>query len=79
MTPSLFLKNLNALNNTFLKEELKKIKSNLKFELIQGKDNLDINLKEINGGGELLYQNPLAELNSMLNTYNDKYFLYPVL
>ncbi|MBK1964829.1 motility associated factor glycosyltransferase family protein, partial [Campylobacter novaezeelandiae] len=24
-------------------------------------------------------QNPLTELNSMLNTYNDKYFLYPVL
>ncbi|MBK1964877.1 motility associated factor glycosyltransferase family protein, partial [Campylobacter novaezeelandiae] len=80
MNPSLFLKNLNALNNTFLKEELKKIKSNLKFELIQGKDNLDINLKETTGGGDCyLYQNPLTELNSMLNTYNDKYFLYPVL
>ncbi|WP_208333036.1 motility associated factor glycosyltransferase family protein, partial [Campylobacter novaezeelandiae] len=32
------------------------------------------------GGGDCyLYTNPLTELNSLLNTYNDKYFLYPVL
>ncbi|EIW6708936.1 motility associated factor glycosyltransferase family protein, partial [Campylobacter jejuni] len=51
-----------------------------------GKDNLDINLKDTsiknNGGGyneNLLYQDPIKELQTMLNTYNDKYLLYPVL
>ncbi|HIF9653977.1 TPA: motility associated factor glycosyltransferase family protein, partial [Campylobacter jejuni] len=49
-------------------------------------DNLDINLKDTsiknNGGGyneNLLYQDPIKELQTMLNTYNDKYLLYPVL
>ncbi|HEH4660980.1 TPA: motility associated factor glycosyltransferase family protein, partial [Campylobacter coli] len=35
-----------------------------------------------NGGGyneNLLYQDPIKELQTMLNTYNDKYLLYPVL
>ncbi|EPZ2636321.1 motility associated factor glycosyltransferase family protein, partial [Campylobacter jejuni] len=48
--------------------------------------NLDINLKDTsiknNGGGyneNLLYQDPIKELQTMLNTYNDKYLLYPVL
>ncbi|EGL8791227.1 hypothetical protein IMC92_000916, partial [Campylobacter jejuni] len=48
MTPTqkeLFDKNLNALSNLILKEELKKIKDT-KFELILGKDKLDINLKD---------------------------------
>ncbi|HFZ4963986.1 TPA: hypothetical protein ACIKXT_001817, partial [Campylobacter jejuni] len=40
----LFNRNINALNNAVLKESLKQIKSS-KFELILGKDNLDINLK----------------------------------
>lgn len=40
----LFNRNINALNNTVLKENLKQIKSS-KFKLILGKDNLDINLK----------------------------------
>ncbi|EAL1372972.1 motility associated factor glycosyltransferase family protein [Campylobacter coli] len=34
------------------------------------------------GGGyneNLLYQDPIKELQTMLNTYNDKYLLYPVL
>ncbi|EOH7302779.1 motility associated factor glycosyltransferase family protein, partial [Campylobacter jejuni] len=46
----------------------------------------DINLKDTsiknNGGGyneNLLYQDPIKELQTMLNTYNDKYLLYPVL
>ncbi|EJB4693301.1 DUF115 domain-containing protein, partial [Campylobacter jejuni] len=58
----LFHKNIEALANIFLKESLKQIKSS-KFELILGKDKLDINLKDIsiknNGGGyseNLLYQ-----------------------
>ncbi|MFH0169023.1 motility associated factor glycosyltransferase family protein [Campylobacter jejuni] len=81
----LFNKNIEALGNLFLKESLKEIKSS-KFELILGKDNLDINLKDTsiknNGGGyneNLLYQDPIKELQTMLNTYNDKYLLYPVL
>ncbi|EQC2181064.1 DUF115 domain-containing protein, partial [Campylobacter coli] len=67
--------------NILLKESLKEIKSS-KFELILGKDNLDINLKDNSGGGyseNLLYQDPIKELQTMLNTYNDKYLLYPVL
>ncbi|MGR6727128.1 motility associated factor glycosyltransferase family protein [Campylobacter jejuni] len=81
----LFSKNIEALGNILLKESLKEIKSS-KFELILGKDNLDINLKDTsiknNGGGyneNLLYQDPIKELQTMLNTYNDKYLLYPVL
>ncbi|EOY2928936.1 motility associated factor glycosyltransferase family protein, partial [Campylobacter jejuni] len=48
------------------------------FELILGKDNLDINLKDTSDN-TFLYENVIDELNSMLNTYNDKYLLYPVL
>ncbi|EDP7463902.1 motility accessory factor [Campylobacter coli] len=50
----LFNKNIEALSNILLKESLKEIKSS-KFELILGKDNLNINLKDTsiknNGGG----------------------------
>ncbi|WP_252366042.1 motility associated factor glycosyltransferase family protein, partial [Campylobacter jejuni] len=81
----LFNKNIEALSNILLKESLKQIKSS-KFELILGKDNLNINLKDTsiknNGGGyneNLLYQDSIKELQTMLNTYNDKYLLYPVL
>ncbi|EPG0028091.1 motility associated factor glycosyltransferase family protein [Campylobacter coli] len=78
----LFNKNIEALSNILLKESLKEIKSS-KFELILGKDNLDINLKNNSAGGgyneNLLYQDPIKELQTMLNTYNDKYLLYPVL
>ncbi|EKT0465130.1 motility associated factor glycosyltransferase family protein, partial [Campylobacter coli] len=60
-----------------LKESLKQIQSS-KFELILGKDNLDINLKDTSDN-TFLYENVIDELNTMLNTYNDKYLLYPVL
>ena len=73
----LFNKNIEALNNILLKESLKEIKSS-KFELILGKDNLDINLKDTSDN-TFLYENVIDELNTMLNTYNDKYLLYPVL
>ncbi|HEC2793295.1 TPA: motility associated factor glycosyltransferase family protein [Campylobacter jejuni] len=73
----LFNKNIEALSNILLKESLKEIKSS-KFELILGKDNLDINLKDTSDN-TFLYENAIDELNSMLNTYNDKYLLYPVL
>ncbi|EAK5900961.1 motility associated factor glycosyltransferase family protein, partial [Campylobacter jejuni] len=70
-------KNIEALSNILLKESLKEIKSS-KFELILGKDNLDINLKDTSDN-TFLYENVIDEFNSMLNTYNDKYLLYPVL
>ncbi|EAK2962127.1 motility associated factor glycosyltransferase family protein [Campylobacter coli] len=73
----LFNKNIESLSNILLKESLKEIKSS-KFELILGKDNLDINLKDTSDN-TFLYENVIDELNSMLNTYNDKYLLYPVL
>ncbi|MGI7625429.1 motility associated factor glycosyltransferase family protein [Campylobacter coli] len=73
----LFNKNIEALSNILLKESLKEIKSS-KFELILGKDNLDINLKDTSDN-TFLYENVIDELNPMLNTYNDKYLLYPVL
>ncbi|HEG4017042.1 TPA: motility associated factor glycosyltransferase family protein [Campylobacter coli] len=73
----LFNKNIEALSNILLKESLKQIKSS-KFELILGKDNLDINLKDTSDN-TFIYENVIDELNSMLNTYNDKYLLYPVL
>ncbi|ECR1431192.1 motility associated factor glycosyltransferase family protein, partial [Campylobacter jejuni] len=53
----LFNKNIEALSNILLKESLKEIKSS-KFELVLGKDNLDINLKDTsiknNGGGGIM-------------------------
>ncbi|WP_407712371.1 hypothetical protein [Campylobacter coli] len=64
----LFNKNIEALSNILLKESLKEIKSS-KFELILGKDNLDINLKDTSDN-TFLYENVIDELNSMLNTYN---------
>ncbi|EAK7983810.1 motility associated factor glycosyltransferase family protein [Campylobacter coli] len=73
----LFNKNIESLSNILLKESLKQIQSS-KFELILGKDNLDINLKDTSDN-TFLYENVIDELNSMLNTYNDKYLLYPVL
>ncbi|EKH8924051.1 motility associated factor glycosyltransferase family protein [Campylobacter coli] len=73
----LFNKNIESLSNILLKESLKEIKSS-KFELILGKDNLDINLKDTSDN-TFLYENVIDELNSMLNTYNNKYLLYPVL
>ncbi|EAJ7402860.1 motility associated factor glycosyltransferase family protein [Campylobacter coli] len=73
----LFNKNLENLSNIFLKEKLLKIKES-KFEFILGKDSLDINLKN-KSDNTFLYENVIEELNSMLNIYNDKYLLYPVL
>ncbi|MEC4181927.1 DUF115 domain-containing protein, partial [Campylobacter jejuni] len=66
----LFNKNIETLGNILLKESLKEIKSS-KFELILGKDKLDINLKDtsIKNNGEgysenLLYQDPIKELQT---------------
>ncbi|HEC2781177.1 TPA: motility associated factor glycosyltransferase family protein, partial [Campylobacter jejuni] len=66
----LFNKNIEALGNILLKESLKQIKSS-KFELILGKDKLDINLKDTSDN-TFLYENVIDEFNSMLNVYSDK-------
>ncbi|HDZ5066290.1 TPA: motility associated factor glycosyltransferase family protein, partial [Campylobacter jejuni] len=60
----LFNKNIQALNNSLLKESLKQIQTS-KFELVLGKDNLDINLKDISNN-TFLYENVIDELNNML-------------
>ncbi|RTJ30513.1 motility associated factor glycosyltransferase family protein [Campylobacter jejuni] len=73
----LFNKNLDSLNNPTLKEKLKEL-SITHYELILGKDNLDINLKDIQNH-TFLYQDTIKELDVMLKTYNEKYLLYPVL
>ncbi|MFB1646084.1 motility associated factor glycosyltransferase family protein [Campylobacter molothri] len=73
----LFNKNLNSLNNPTLKEKLKEL-SITHYELILGKDGLDINLKDTKNH-TFLYQDAIKELDIMLKTYNEKYLLYPVL
>lgn len=75
---NIFKNNLKALENTDLKESLLKI-TGTKFELLLGTDSLDINLKNSTGGGDLLYQNALKELDALLLKYNQDYPLYPVL
>ncbi|EAI4428619.1 motility associated factor glycosyltransferase family protein [Campylobacter lari] len=77
MQKTLFEKNIQALQNTKLKEKLLHFEQ-ITFQIIQGSDPLDINFIH-NGGGYTLYSNSLSELNEKLNLYNDKYLLYPVL
>ncbi|MCR6572382.1 motility associated factor glycosyltransferase family protein [Campylobacter insulaenigrae] len=74
----MFAKNTQALLNPHLKQKLLQIQKQNKFQIIQGEDNLDINLLNIQDN-TLMYENTLEELNAMLNTYHEKYFLYPVL
>ncbi|MCW1343841.1 DUF115 domain-containing protein, partial [Campylobacter jejuni] len=73
----IFKQNINALNNEILRKKLQEIK-NTKFKLVLGKDNLYINLRNTKDN-TLLYANVIDELNFMLEIYNDKYLLYPVL
>ncbi|MBZ7964845.1 motility associated factor glycosyltransferase family protein [Campylobacter sp. 2457A] len=74
---TLFNKNLDSLNNLTLKENLKKL-AITHYELILGKDSLDINLKDTRDD-TFLYKDTIKELDTMLKTYNEKYLLYPVL
>ena len=53
---NLFFKNLNALKNENLKNELKELKIN-RVKAIVGKDNLDINFA-MGGGGIYFFQIP---------------------
>ncbi|MEB2806493.1 DUF115 domain-containing protein [Campylobacter upsaliensis] len=77
MQEALFNANLNALKNPLLKQELLSIKES-KFKLIVGENELDVNLLD-EGGGGVMYQNPLSELKQNLERYTDKFALYPVL
>ncbi|MCR2107110.1 motility associated factor glycosyltransferase family protein [Campylobacter upsaliensis] len=77
MQEALFNANLNALKNPLLKQELLNIKES-KFKLIVGENELDVNLLD-EGGGGVMYQNPLVELKQSLEFYNEQFAFYPVL
>ncbi|EFO9431472.1 motility associated factor glycosyltransferase family protein, partial [Campylobacter lari] len=73
---NLYRKNLNSLN---LYNQKKFEDINLKnYTITQGQDALDINIKNLKTG-ELIYENPLKQLNTILHHYNQNYKLYPVL
>ncbi|MCV3534428.1 DUF115 domain-containing protein, partial [Campylobacter lari] len=76
MDENLYRKNLNSLN---LYNQKKFEDINLKnYTITQGQDALDINIKNLKTG-ELIYENPLKQLNTILYHYNQNYKLYPVL
>ncbi|MCV3389380.1 DUF115 domain-containing protein [Campylobacter lari] len=76
MDENLYRKNLNSLN---LYNQKKFEDINLKnYTITQGQDALDINIKNLKTG-ELIYENPLKQLNTILHHYNQNYKLYPVL
>ena len=52
MQEALFNANLNALKNPLLKQELLNIKES-KFKLIVGENELDVNLLDEGGGGDV--------------------------
>ncbi|EFU71752.1 hypothetical protein [Campylobacter upsaliensis] len=52
MQEALFNANLNALKNPLLKQELLSIKES-KFKLIVGENELDVNLLDEGGGGDV--------------------------
>jgi len=72
----LYKSNLKALKNPVLKDKLAKLKQ-CNYELI-AKDSLNINLKD-KRDKSLIYKDPLKELQSFIELYNDKYLFYPVL
>ncbi|MCR6585208.1 motility associated factor glycosyltransferase family protein [Campylobacter insulaenigrae] len=80
MQENLFDKNINALKDKRLKEKLQNFNER-KFQVQIGDDSLDINfIKENYGGGyNKIYDNALFDLHEKIKTYDDKYFLYPVL
>ncbi|EAJ0360827.1 motility associated factor glycosyltransferase family protein [Campylobacter lari] len=69
-------KNIKSIK-TKLGQTLSAIKKT-KYKIIQGNDSLDINFLNTKDN-TFIYKNPLEELNTMLNIYNEKYRLYPVL
>lgn len=75
-----YKKNLEALIqiNPMLGTELFSISENKRFEVFQGKDNLDINILDTKNS-EFIYEKPLKELENILEEVNDKYARYPIL
>ncbi|EOD6324588.1 motility associated factor glycosyltransferase family protein [Campylobacter upsaliensis] len=71
-------KNLNALENQTLKLELRGIK-HTHIKPVFGKDSLELNLSNLEGGGGVMYQDPLVELKQSLEFYNEQFAFYPVL
>ncbi|WP_270979829.1 motility associated factor glycosyltransferase family protein [Campylobacter helveticus] len=71
-------KNLNALENQTLKLELRGIK-HTHIKPVFGKDSLELNFSNLEGGGGVMYQNPLVELKQSLEFYNEQFAFYPVL
>ncbi|QOR01347.1 motility associated factor glycosyltransferase family protein [Campylobacter sp. 2014D-0216] len=75
MNHELFEKNIQSLNPSF--QQILKKSQKHHYQIIQGNDPLDINIKDEWGG--VFYENPILELNNMLTKYNQMYKLYPVL
>mgnify|MGYP001783301499 FL=1 len=71
----LFRKNLKALKNPLLKDELAKIKEVRIYKSIFGSDSLDINFLDLRDNKKL-FNNTLAEIQAKINLYNDKYKHY---
>ncbi|HJE66434.1 MAG TPA: DUF115 domain-containing protein, partial [Campylobacter avium] len=71
----LFRKNLKALKNPLLKDELAKIKEVRIYKSIFGSDSLDINFLDLRDNKKL-FNNTLAEIQAKINLYNDKYKYY---
>ena len=71
----LFRKNLKALKNPLLKDELAKIKEVRLYKSIFGSDSLDINFLDLRDNKKL-FNNTLAEIQAKINLYNDKYKHY---
>ena len=71
-------KNLNALKNVMLKTQLSSI-AHTRLKPIFGKDSLELNFSNLEGGGGVMYQNPLIELKQSLEFYNEQFAFYPVL
>lgn len=71
-------KNLNALKNVMLKTQLSSI-THTRLKPVFGKDSLELNFSNLEGGGGVIYQDPLVELKQSLEFYNEQFAFYPVL
>lgn len=77
---SFYEKNIEALIkiDPALGSYLFAIKQNERFEVFQGKDQIDINILDTQNS-DFLYQKPLNELELTIQEMHDKYVRYPVL
>lgn len=74
----IFNKNLKALKNAKIYEDLKAIKKPVCYKLKLSKDSLDINLQDLRDNS-WLYKDIKKELEASLSVYNQKFIYYPVL